>query len=51
MTCLRKRHGKKRAKWVIDFYDQHGKRRWKTLREGITKKEAREEMRVVEDDV
>ena len=33
MACLRKRRGR----WVIGFYDQFGKRRWKTLKEGTTK--------------
>ena len=32
----------KRGKLVIDFYDQHGKRRLKTLPEGTTRKKARE---------
>ena len=47
MACLRKR----RDRWVIDFYDQHGKRRWKTLREGITKKDANKSLRDIEDKV
>ncbi len=37
MACITK----KRGKLVIDFYDQHGKRRLKTLPEGTTKKDAR----------
>jgi integrase len=45
MACLRKRRGR----WVIDFYDQHGKRRWKTLKEGTTKKAAMKELRQTED--
>ena len=36
MACITKKH----EKMVIDFYDQHGKRRLKTLPEGTTKKEA-----------
>jgi integrase len=47
MACIRKRRGR----WVIDFYDQHGKRRWKTLKEGRTKKDAAKELRKVEDTV
>ena len=34
MACVRKR----REKWVIDFYDQFGKRHWETI--GTNKKEA-----------
>ena len=37
MACLKKR----RDRWVLDFYDQHGKRRWKTMPVGTTKKKAR----------
>ena len=47
MACITKR----RDRWVIDFYDQYGKRRWKTLPEGTTKKKARDELRAVEDQV
>jgi integrase len=45
MACITKR----RNRWVIDFYDHHGKRRWKTLKDGTTKKKAREELRAIED--
>jgi len=45
MACITKR----RDRWIIDFYDQHGVRRWKTLRKTITKTEAKEELRNVED--
>jgi integrase len=45
MACIRKR----RDRWVIDFYDTQGKRRWKTLPEGTTKAKAKESMREVED--
>lgn len=31
---------KRRGKYVLDFYDQHGKRRWETLPEGTTRKKA-----------
>ena len=47
MACITKRRGR----WVIDFYDQHGKRRWKTLKEGTTKTQARKELRDIEDKV
>ena len=47
MACIRKRRGR----WVIDFYDQQGKRRWKTLKEGTTKKRATEELRAIEEQV
>jgi len=36
MACVKKRRGK----WVIDFYDQFGKRHWETA--GTNKKEAEE---------
>jgi len=45
MACIRKR----RDRWVIDFYDQHGKRRWITLPEGTTKGKAKAELRVIEE--
>jgi integrase len=47
MACISKRRGR----WVIDFYDQHGKRRWITLPEGTTKAKAKEELRAIEDQV
>ena len=47
MACITKRRGR----WVIDFYDQHGKRRWKTLPEGTTKKKATEELRGIEEQI
>ena len=47
MACITKRRGR----WVIDFYDQHGKIRWKTLKEGTTKKDARDELRDIEDKI
>ena len=47
MACIAKRRGR----YVIDFYDNHGKRRWKTLPKGTTKKKAREAMRDIEDQV
>ncbi len=39
MACIRKRRGR----YVIDFYDQLGVRRWKTMPEGATREEAEEE--------
>jgi len=45
MACITKRRGR----WVIDFYDHHGKRRWKTLPKGTTKAKAREQLRAIED--
>jgi len=47
MACIAKR----RNRYVIDFYDNQGKRRWKTLPKGITKKKAREAMREIEDQI
>jgi integrase len=38
MPCVRKRRGK----WVIDFYDQFGKRHWETI--GNNKKDAQTEL-------
>jgi len=38
MACVRKRRGK----WIIDFYDQSGKRHWETV--GTSKKEAEEKL-------
>ncbi len=49
MACVSKT--KRRGRWVIDFYDNHGKRRWKTLPEGTTKKKAKEALRGIEDQV
>jgi integrase len=45
MACITKRRGR----WVIDFYDQTGKRRWKTLKQGTKKKQAKDELRAIED--
>lgn len=44
MACVAKRRGR----YVIDFYDQSGKRRWRTLPKGTTKKEATEILRDIE---
>ncbi len=45
MACITKRRGR----WVIDFYDTYGKRRWSTLPMGTTKKKAQECLREIED--
>ena len=45
MACIAKR----RNRYVIDFYDGQGQRRWKTLPEGTTKAKAKEAMREIED--
>ena len=47
MACVRKR----RNRLVMDFYDPQGKRRWKTLPEGITKKQAKENLRTIEEQI
>lgn len=44
MACIAKRRGR----YVIDCYDQHGKRFRKTLPEGTNKEQARKELRVIE---
>jgi integrase len=45
MACIRKRRGK----YVIDFYDNQGKRRWKTLPKDARKKDANKALRDIED--
>jgi integrase len=45
MACITKR----RDRWIVDFYDQHGIRRWKTLKKGTTKAEAKDELKKIED--
>ena len=47
MACIRKRRGR----WVIDFYDQHGKRHWETLPEGTTKTQANKRLREIQDKI
>ena len=44
MACITK----KRGKLVIDFYDQHGKRRLKTLPDGTSKTKAKKVLREIE---
>lgn len=45
MACISKR----RDRYVIDFYDNQGNRKRKTLKKGITKARARELLRDIED--
>jgi integrase len=40
---------KRRGRYVIDFYDTYGKRRWITMPKGTTKKKATEKLREIED--
>jgi hypothetical protein len=40
---------KRRGRYVLDFYDHQGKRRWKTMPKGTTKKKAEEELRKLND--
>jgi len=47
MACVTKRRGR----YVIDFYDQYGKRTRKTLRRGTTKEAARGMLRDIEEKV
>ena len=47
MACITKRRGR----WVIDCYDQHGKRYRKALKEGTTKTAAREVLRDIEEKI
>ncbi len=47
MACITK----KRGKLVIDFYDQSGRRRLKTLPEGTSKKDARKILRELEEQI
>ena len=45
MACIAKR----RDRYVIDFYDNTGKRRWKTLPKDARKKDAHKALRDIED--
>jgi integrase len=45
MACVTRR----RNRWVIDFYDHQGRRKWITLPKGIAKKKAKEKLREIED--
>ena len=45
MACIAKRRGR----YIVDFYDTYGKRRWSTMSKGTTKKKATEKLREIED--
>jgi hypothetical protein len=45
MACISKRRGR----WDLDFYDQHGKRQRLALPEGTNKGQAKEELRAIEE--
>ena len=45
MACIAKRRGR----YIIDFYDNKGARRWVTLPRGSTKKKALDSLREIED--
>jgi len=45
MACISKR----RDRYVIDFYDNQGKRRWRTLPKDAKKKDAKKTLRDIED--
>ena len=47
MACVTKRRGR----YVIDFYDNQGERKRKTLKDGVTKARAREILRDIEDNL
>jgi len=47
MACVAKR----RDRYVIDFYDNRGKRRWRTLPQGTTKADAKKVLRDIEDKI
>jgi integrase len=47
MACIRER----RNRLVIDYYDQHGKRRWETLPEGTTKTQAGNRLREIQEKI
>ena len=40
---------KRRGRYVLDYYDNKGKRRWQTLPKGTTLKAAKRELREVEE--
>ena len=47
MACIAKRRGR----YVLDYYDNQGKRHRQTLKKGITKKKAKEKLREIEDQI
>ena len=44
MACIAKRRGR----YVLDYYDNRGKRRWQTLPKGTTLKQAKGKLREIE---
>lgn len=42
---------KRRGRWILDYYDQNGDRHWETQKEGTNKKEAKERLREIEDEI
>ncbi len=49
MACVTDK--KKKGRWAVDFYDQHGKRRLRVLPKGATKKQATKLLREIESQV
>ena len=45
MACISKRRGR----YVLDYYDNQGKRRRETMPKGATKKKARDRLREIEE--
>jgi hypothetical protein len=45
MACIAKRRGR----YVLDYYDNQGKRKRQTLKKGTTKKKAKEKLREIEE--
>ena len=39
---------KRRGRYILDYYDNQGKRRWQTLPKGTTLKQARNKLRELE---
>ena len=39
---------KRRGRYILDYYDNRSKRRWPTLKKGTTLKEAKDELREIE---
>ena len=42
---------KRRGRWVLDYYDHLGNRHWETQKEGTIKKQAKERLREIEDQI
>ncbi len=49
MACVKKRKYKNGFRYVLDFYDNDSKRQRITLKEGTSKKKARDKLREIED--